>query len=211
MPQAIEEGLRWEPPLLGIMRTATRDTEVEGVSVPAGATISVSIGSANHDEKYWENAEEFDIFRPQKQHLAFAWGPHMCLGLHLARMETKVAAHAAARPAAEPAPRSRRRGRRRSPAWSSARRRAPRRLGLIGRRRVTAYTDADVRFRTRGTAMRLEDLVLVSVDDHVVEPPDLFEGRLSAEYADARAEAHPQGQRHRRVAVRGRRSCRTSG
>ena len=90
MNQAIEEGLRWEPPLLGIMRTATRDTEVEGVSVPAGATISVSIGSANHDEKYWENAEEFDLFRPQKQHLAFAWGPHMCLGLHLARMETKV-------------------------------------------------------------------------------------------------------------------------
>ena len=90
MNQAIEEGLRWEPPLLGIMRTATRDTEVEGVSVPAGATISVSIGSANHDEKYWEHAEEFDLFRPQKQHLAFAWGPHMCLGLHLARMETKV-------------------------------------------------------------------------------------------------------------------------
>ena len=90
MNQAIEEGLRWEPPLLGIMRTATRDTEVEGVSVPAGATISVSIGSANHDEKYWEHAEEFDLFRPQKQHLAFAWGPHMCLGVHLARMETKV-------------------------------------------------------------------------------------------------------------------------
>ncbi len=90
MNQAIEEGLRWEPPLLGIMRTATRDTEVEGVSIPAGSTISVSIGSANHDEKYWEHAEEFDLFRPQKQHLAFAWGPHMCLGLHLARMETKV-------------------------------------------------------------------------------------------------------------------------
>jgi cytochrome P450 len=90
LPQAIEEGLRWEPPLLGILRTATRDTEVEGVFVPAGSTIAVSIGSANHDERYWENAEEFDIFRPPRQHLAFAWGPHMCLGLHLARMETKV-------------------------------------------------------------------------------------------------------------------------
>ncbi len=90
MPQAIEEGLRWEPPLLGIMRTATRDTEVEGVPIPAGSSISVSIGSANHDERHWENADAFDIFRPQKQHLAFAWGPHMCLGLHLARMETKV-------------------------------------------------------------------------------------------------------------------------
>ncbi|HWS44288.1 MAG TPA: cytochrome P450 [Acidimicrobiia bacterium] len=90
MPQAIEEGLRWEPPLLGILRTAAIDTEVEGVSVPAGSAISVSIGSANRDEKYWEHPEEFDLFRPPRQHMAFAWGPHMCLGLHLARMETRV-------------------------------------------------------------------------------------------------------------------------
>jgi cytochrome P450 len=90
VPQAIEEGLRWEPPLLGIMRTATRDTEVEGVHVPAGSVVAVNIGSANHDEKYWDDPEAFDIFRPARQHLAFAWGPHMCLGLHLARMETRV-------------------------------------------------------------------------------------------------------------------------
>ena len=91
MPQAIEEGLRWEPPLLGIMRTATRDTEVDGVAVPAGSIVNVNIGSANHDERYWDHAEEFDILRPPRQHIAFAWGPHMCLGLHLARMETRVA------------------------------------------------------------------------------------------------------------------------
>ncbi|MGQ0825860.1 MAG: cytochrome P450 [Actinomycetota bacterium] len=90
LPQAVEEGLRWEPPLLGILRTAARDTEVAGVFVPAGSTVAVNIGSANHDERYWEHAEEFDILRPPRQHLAFAWGPHMCLGLHLARMETKV-------------------------------------------------------------------------------------------------------------------------
>jgi cytochrome P450 len=90
MPQAIEEGLRWEAPLLGIMRTAARDTEVCGVPVPAGSTVAINIGSANHDETVWENPEAFDIFRPQQQHLAFAWGPHMCLGLHLARMETRV-------------------------------------------------------------------------------------------------------------------------
>jgi cytochrome P450 len=91
MAQAIEEGLRWEAPLIGIMRTAARDTEVAGVAVPEGSVIAVNIGSANHDEKYWEHPEEFDIFRPPRQHLAFAWGPHMCLGLHLARMETRVA------------------------------------------------------------------------------------------------------------------------
>jgi cytochrome P450 len=90
LPQAIEEGLRWEPPLIGILRTAVKDSEVAGVFVPAGSVVAVNIGSANHDEKVWDNPEEFDIFRPARQHLAFAWGPHMCLGLHLARMETRV-------------------------------------------------------------------------------------------------------------------------
>jgi cytochrome P450 len=90
LPQAIEEGLRWEAPLIGILRTATRDVEVAGTLVPAGSFIAVNIGSANHDEKVWDDPDDFDIFRPPRQHLAFAWGPHMCLGLHLARMETRV-------------------------------------------------------------------------------------------------------------------------
>src|SRR5438876_163316 len=72
MPQAIEEGLRWEAPLIGILRTATRDTVVEGTPVAAGSVVAVNIGSANHDEKYWDDPERFDIFRPQRQHLAFA-------------------------------------------------------------------------------------------------------------------------------------------
>lgn len=90
MPQAIEEGLRWEPPLLTIMRTATRDTVVDGVDVPAGSVVIVNMGSANHDEKYWDDPEAFDIHRKPRQHLAFAFGPHMCLGIHLARMETRA-------------------------------------------------------------------------------------------------------------------------
>ncbi len=90
VPQAIEEGLRWEPPLLTIMRTVTRETEVEGVPLPKGAVVVVNLGSGNHDEARWEAPERFDIFRPPQQNLAFAFGPHLCLGMHLARMETAV-------------------------------------------------------------------------------------------------------------------------
>ncbi len=90
IPQAIEEGLRWEPPLLGIERTCTRDTEVCGVKIPAGAAVYVNLGSANHDETRYTNPETFDIPRPQRQHMAFAFGPHRCLGMHLAGMETRV-------------------------------------------------------------------------------------------------------------------------
>jgi len=94
MPQAIEEGIRWEPPLLVIARGATRDTEVCGVAVPEGASIIVSLGSANHDEDRWPDAESFDIFRERRPHIGFAHGPHLCLGMHLARMETTVALNA---------------------------------------------------------------------------------------------------------------------
>jgi cytochrome P450 len=91
MRRATEEGLRWEAPLTGIARTATRDVVVEGVAVPAGAVVMVSLGAANHDPSRWADPERFDIFREPKQHMAFAYGPHTCLGMHLARMETRVA------------------------------------------------------------------------------------------------------------------------
>jgi len=94
LPQAIEEGLRWECPLLMIMRTAVKETEICGVPIPAGAMVITNMGSANHDESRWDRAEEFDIFREQKSHISFAAGPHLCLGMHLARMETKVVVNA---------------------------------------------------------------------------------------------------------------------
>lgn len=90
MNAAIEEALRWEPPLTGIMRMATRDTEVCGVPLPAGALVSVCMGAANRDPAYWDDPDEFNIHRPVKPNAAFASGPHMCLGMHLARMETQV-------------------------------------------------------------------------------------------------------------------------
>jgi len=90
IPRAMEEGLRWETPLTGIGRLCTEDTEVCGVRIPKGAMVQVSLGSANRDESRWERVDEFDIFRPPKQHMAFAFGPHRCLGMDLARMETEV-------------------------------------------------------------------------------------------------------------------------
>ena len=94
MPQAIEEGVRWEPPLTGIGRTCTADTIVEGVAIPAGAPVQVCMGAANRDPSRWDRPDEFDIFREPKQHMSWAFGPHMCLGMHLARMETTVAINA---------------------------------------------------------------------------------------------------------------------
>jgi cytochrome P450 len=90
MKRAIEEGLRWEPPLTGIARLAMRDTEVAGVPVPQGSVIGVCLGAANHDDTRWERPERFDLFREPKTHMAFAFGAHTCLGMHLARMETRV-------------------------------------------------------------------------------------------------------------------------
>ncbi len=88
---AIEEGLRYETPLTTVQRSANQDTELEGVAVPAGAVIDVCIGSANRDEKRWDRPEKFDIFRKRLPHITFAAGEHTCMGLHLARMETRVA------------------------------------------------------------------------------------------------------------------------
>lgn len=88
LPQAIEEGIRWETPLLNFMREVTCDTELAGVELPKGATMMLSLGSANHDETRWDDAEKFDIHRERKPHIGFGHGAHVCLGMHLARLET---------------------------------------------------------------------------------------------------------------------------
>jgi cytochrome P450 len=88
LPHAIEEGIRWETPLLNFMREATCDVEFFGVPIPAGATVTVNLGSANHDSARWDRPEEFDVFRDRKPHIGFGHGAHVCLGMHLARLES---------------------------------------------------------------------------------------------------------------------------
>jgi cytochrome P450 len=90
LPQAIEEALRWEPPLLHVVRQATRDLELGGVPIPEGAFVTASLGAANRDPRRYPDPDAFDIFREPGQHISFGDGPHMCLGMHLARLETRV-------------------------------------------------------------------------------------------------------------------------
>jgi cytochrome P450 len=91
---AIDEALRWEPPLTSVIRSAAEDGDVCGVAIPAGAAIMVCVGSANHDESRWEDPEVYNIFRKRFPAVAFGFGPHVCLGQHLARMEMTVALNA---------------------------------------------------------------------------------------------------------------------
>ncbi len=90
IPAAIEEGIRYETPLVLVARNTTRDVEMHGMTIPEGAQINVCMGSANRDENRWENPNVFDIHRPRRAHISFAGGIHSCLGMHLARVETKA-------------------------------------------------------------------------------------------------------------------------
>ncbi len=89
--QAFEEAVRWEPPVTVILRRAVRDTQIGGVPVSEGADVALLLGAANRDERKYENPDAFDMFRSVRQHVGFGFGVHVCLGMHLARMEARVA------------------------------------------------------------------------------------------------------------------------
>ena len=91
IPQAIEEAVRWEAPLLIITRVATRDTTLAGIPVPAGSAVMPMLGAANRDESRYEDPDRFDVFREQKPSISWGHGTHVCLGMHLARLEMRVA------------------------------------------------------------------------------------------------------------------------
>ncbi len=75
-------------------RVTTKATVLDGVDIPAGAIVTSMLGSANRDPEAYPDPESFDIFRDPKQHLSFGTGPHLCLGMHLARLETRAALNA---------------------------------------------------------------------------------------------------------------------
>ena len=94
MAWALEETLRWEPPLLGTARETTRAVTLGGVQIPARAKVSAMIGPANHDEDHYPDPDRFDIHRHADDHLSFGLGKHFCLGYHLARLEVLTAVNA---------------------------------------------------------------------------------------------------------------------
>lgn len=94
IPSAVEEGLRWESPIFNTGRISTRDSRLGGVDIPAGSVVTLFVGSANHDEKVFANPEAFDVHRKPNPHITFAVGTHSCLGMHLARMENRIALQA---------------------------------------------------------------------------------------------------------------------
>lgn len=92
LPDAIEEFLRLYSPYRGFARTAVRDVEVRGRTIPAGEAISLLYASANRDEDVFPQGDQFIMNRPNiGEHLAFGRGPHNCPGIHLGRMELRVA------------------------------------------------------------------------------------------------------------------------
>ena len=92
---AIEEALRWESPVQFVARGTTKDVEVAGEELPAGTPLTLCLGAANRDDTVFEDPDRFDIHRANaREHLAFAEGPHRCLGEHLARAETTAAMNA---------------------------------------------------------------------------------------------------------------------
>lgn len=91
IPRFIEEVLRFEPPLHGIVRITTQETQVAGVTIPAGARVLLLLGSANHDEARFPRAGEFDLEREGVNNLPFGHGVHFCLGAPLARLEGRIA------------------------------------------------------------------------------------------------------------------------
>lgn len=87
VPGAVEEMLRWDPPIVYQRRTATRDAEIGGKRIRAGQKVVSYYGAGNRDPEVFTDPETFDITRSPNPHLTFGAGRHFCLGSHLARLE----------------------------------------------------------------------------------------------------------------------------
>ena len=95
--QAVEESLRFDPPVLGLYRTTTREVELRDSRIPENSKVMLHYGAANRDGDVWLNPNEFNVSRPSKGDLALGLGVHFCLGAQLARLEASTALRILAR------------------------------------------------------------------------------------------------------------------
>ena len=94
LPNAVEESLRLEPAAASIDRYATADVRLGDASIGAGELVTISIAGANRDPDFFPDPDRFDVRRENVRHqIAFASGPHGCIGMHLARLEAHTAIH----------------------------------------------------------------------------------------------------------------------
>ena len=92
LANAVEESLRLEPSVVVVDRYATRDVELGGASISRGDMVTISIAAANRDPDFFPEPDRFDVTRSNaRHHVTFAHGPHVCLGMHLARLEARTA------------------------------------------------------------------------------------------------------------------------
>ena len=87
---AVDELLRWHPPVLTFRRTAAEDTELAGRHIRAGDKVVVFHASANRDERVFTDPDRLDLSRTPNPHVSFGDGPHVCLGAHFARLQLRV-------------------------------------------------------------------------------------------------------------------------
>ncbi|MEV4504048.1 cytochrome P450 [Streptomyces klenkii] len=90
IPSAVEEMLRYWPPVVHFRRTAAHDTELGGQRIRRGEKVAVFHPSANRDERVFADPDRFDITRSPNDHVSFGFGPHFCLGAHLARAQLRA-------------------------------------------------------------------------------------------------------------------------
>ncbi|MFD8197392.1 cytochrome P450 [Streptomyces wuyuanensis] len=87
---AVDELLRWHPPVLSFRRTATRDTVLAGREIRTGDKVVVFHASANYDDRVFDDPHRLDLTRAPNPHVSFGDGPHVCLGAHFARLQLRV-------------------------------------------------------------------------------------------------------------------------
>ncbi|MEM1435646.1 MAG: cytochrome P450 [Pseudomonadota bacterium] len=91
---AIEESLRFDPPVLGLYRNTTREVTLHGTTIPADSKVLINYAAANRDPSVFERPDDFELTRERKRHMSFGVGVHFCLGAPMARMEAEIALRA---------------------------------------------------------------------------------------------------------------------